>query len=322
MGIPRAGSPDASSFNFFTTAQDVVEAFPDVAKGRTAVVTGGNSGIGAETVRALARAGCSHVVLCARNISAGEQVAKEINDDIGSDVVSVVHLDLADLDSVSSAAGTIRQRHPSINYLVLNAGIMACPQSRTKQGFEMQMGTNHIGHFYFWQNIQDSVIKAGSEEFPSRVVAVSSIAHKMGSIRLDDLNFETRRYWAWRAYGDSKLANILFARQLAKSMTAAGNNVLVYCLHPGSIVTGLQKYSPLSRVFQGFFKWMSLGRGSFAFSTKTVPEGAATTLVACLVPGIPTGSYLSDCQVASTTGLGEDEEMMKDLWIKTADLCK
>lgn len=287
------------------------------------MVTGGNSGIGEETVRALALAGCANVLLCARNLEAAGAVAAEVNATVKADVVRVVELDLADLDSVRSAAAEIKKHHSGIDFLVLNAGVMACPLMRTKQGFEMQFGTNHVGHFLFAKLLLGNVVAAGTESHPSRVVVVSSIAHAMGRIRLEDLNYEHRYYEAWSAYGQSKLANILFARQLAKRLEAEGRrNVLVYCLHPGSIMTGLQKYSLFSRVFQGLFGKLSFLRGRFAYSTKTIPEGAATTMVALLVDGIESGSYLSDCQVAKTIKQGEDEEMMKKLWEATEQLVK
>ncbi len=313
----------AEKFGFATTALEVVEAFPGAARGSTAVVTGGNSGIGAETVRALARAGCAHVVLCARNVEAGQRVADDVNSEVKSDVVKVVELDLADLDRVKAAAEQIKEVHPGIDLLVLNAGVMACPLTRTKQGFEMQLGTNHIGHFLLSKLLLDSVIAAGTAARPSRVVVVSSIAHAMGRIWLDDLNYEKRWYEAWSAYGQSKLANVLFARQLAKRLAAENHsNVLVYCLHPGSIQTNLQRHSVFSKLFQGLFARFPFWRGKFAFSTKTIPEGAATTMVACLRPGLEPGSYLVDCQVGKTIKEGEDEEMMERLWDATEELVR
>lgn len=313
----------AEEFNFFTTASDVVKTFPEEAKGRTAVVTGGNSGIGCETVRALAEAGTANVVLCARNVEAGRRVADEVNSSVKAEVVKVVELDLADLESVKLAAATIKKAHSGIDYLVLNAGVMACPLMRTKQGLEMQFGTNHVGHFLFAKLLLGPVVAAGTEKSPSRIVVVSSIAHMLGSIRLDDLNYEKRWYEAWSAYGQSKLANVLFARQLAKRLREDGQHTVVYCLHPGSISTGLQKYSLFSRLFQGVFLRLPF-RGWFAFSTKTLPEGASTTLAACLAPHErwPSGSYLADCQVGKTSSAGDDEDMMEKLWDATETLVK
>ena len=308
-------------FGFATTAQEVVEAFPDAARGATAVVTGGSSGIGAESVRCLAHAGCAHVLLCARNVEAGQAVADQVNGEVNSDVVKVVELDLADLERVKAAAERISSAHSRIDLLVLNAGVMACPLTRTRQGFEMQIGTNHIGHFLFSKMLLGSVIAAGTPARPSRVVVVSSIAHAMGRIRLDDLNYEKRWYEAWSAYGQSKLANVLFARQLAKRLANAGHSsVLVYSLHPGSIQTNLQRHSKLSQLIQLFFAWFPFGRGKFPISTKTIEEGAATTMVACLKPGIQSGSYLDNCQVGQTTKAGGDEEMMERLWDVTEGL--
>ena len=191
---------------------------------------------------------------------------------------------------------------------------MACPLSQTKQGFEQQIGVNHIGHFYLTKLLLPKIKASGTAEHPSRIVAVSSLAHLFGAINLEDLNYENRKYGAWASYGQSKLANILFARELAKQMQEEGAHVLVYSLHPGSILTNLQRHmvvmdyitkllSPILRLF-----------------TKSIPQGAATSLVAATAPDLPNGSYLVDCQVAKSTKAGEDMEMAKALWEKTEEL--
>ena len=311
-----SNSEALASFGFFTTAQEVVEAFPGEATGRTAVVTGGGGGIGRETVRALVAAGCAHVVLCARNVAAGQAVADEVNRGSKADVVKVVLLDLADLESVKRAAEAIKDEHSGIDFLVLNAGVMMCPLMRTKQGLEMQFGTNHIGHFLFTKLLLERVVAAGTESQPSRVVSLSSIAHTLGRIRLDDLNYDNRWYESSTAYGQSKLANLLFARQLARRLARDGQGarVKVYSVHPGSIVTGLQRHSMGSYYFQKFIGMALRRLGGWQLSTKTVEEGASTTLVACLAPGLETGSYLVSCQVAKSSARGEDEAMMEALW--------
>ncbi len=311
-----SNSEALASFGFFTTAQEVVDAFPGEATGRTAVVTGGTSGIGLETIRALVAAGCAHVVLCARNVAAGQAVADEINRGAKADVVKVALLDLADLASVKRAAEAIKDEHSGIDFLVLNAGVMMCPLMRTKQGLEMQFGTNHVGHFLFTKLLLDRVVAAGTESQPSRVVSLSSIAHTLGRIRLDDLNYENRWYESSTAYGQSKLANLLFARQLARRLARDGQGarVKVYSVHPGSIVTGLQRHSMGSYYFQKFIGRALRRLGGFQLSTKTIEEGASTTLVACLAPGLQTGSYLVNCQVAKSSARGEDEAMMEALW--------
>ena len=294
-----------NTFGFYSTALDVATQLgTDRAKDSIAVVTGGNSGIGVETVRALSHIGCQ-VILCARNVSSATTVADEINATETSGCVTVQEMDLADLRSVKAAAETILSKQKKIQYLVLNAGVMACPLSRTAQGLEMQFGTNHVGHFYLTQLLLPAVKAAGEPGKESRIIAVSSLAHKMGSIRLDDLNYDTRWYNSWKAYGDSKLYNVLFARHLATLLK--DDNVLVYSLHPGSIVTNLQRHSwyviPIQKIF--------------FFTTKTIEQGASTSVYACLADGIPSGSYLSNCAVAETSGPGNDMESAEKLWTMT-----
>lgn len=297
-----------TTFGFRTTALDVANQLGgESARGKVAVVTGGSSGIGVETVRALCHIGC-HVILCARNGTAASEVAEGMNASEMPGTVTVQELDLADLRSVKTAADSILAKHDKIHFLILNAGVMACPLSRTVQGFELQFGTNHVGHFYFSRLLVPAVRAAGEKGNESRIVSVSSLAHKMGSIRLDDLNYETRWYNSWKAYGDSKLCNVLFARQLAT--TLQDENVLVYSLHPGSIVTNLQRHSwyviPIQKIF--------------FFTTKSVEQGAATSIYACLADDIPSGSYLADCHVAQTSAAGEDMTMAEKLWNMTEAL--
>lgn len=297
----------SGKFGFYSTALDVAKGLgPDSAKDTVAVVTGGNSGIGVETIRALSHIGCQ-VILCARNINAGSKVADDIN---GTEPgkVTVQELDLADLRSVKVAAEQILEKHDKIHYLVLNAGIMACPLGRTAQGLELQFGTNHVGHFYLSQLLLPAVKAAGEKGNESRIVSVASTAHKFGSIRFDDINYETRSYNAWKAYGDSKLYNVLFARELARQLE--NDDVLVYSLHPGVISTNLARYNRyLTPIIKIFF-----------FASKSVERGAATSVYACLAEGIPSGSYLSDCAVAKTSKAGTDMESAETLWKMTEEI--
>lgn len=295
-----------TKFGFKTTALEAVDGCD--LSGKTALVTGGNSGIGVETVRALATAGCN-VIICSRKVEAGQEVA----DDIGPSVkgaITVEQLDLSDLDNIKACAARILKSHPKIHLLVLNAGVMACPLSRTAQGFEHTMGVCHFGHFYLTQRLLPAVKAAGAPGDESRIISVSSLAHTFGSIDLDDLNWETRRYWSWPAYGQAKLANVLFARELAARLK--NDHVLVYSLHPGSIVTNLQRYS-----------WYLIPLQYMLFlMRKTIPQGASTTIVACTAKGIESGEYLSDCQVTKTSKQGADMEMAKALWDKTCEILK
>jgi NAD(P)-dependent dehydrogenase (short-subunit alcohol dehydrogenase family) len=195
---------------------------PDL-HGRTAIVTGASSGLGTITARELARAG-AHVVLAVRDVVKGERVAATITGD-----TDVRALDLTDLASVRAFADGWTGE---IDVLVNNAGIMAVPESRTADGFESQVGTNHLGHFALTNLLLPAVT--------GRVVTVSSGAHRLGKVDLADLNWETRKYDAWRAYGQSKLANLLFTAELQRRLTEAGSSVRALAAHPGYSATHLQ----------------------------------------------------------------------------------
>ena len=192
-----------------STAADVVAAHrlklpPYVTRGGVAVVTGGNSGIGAESAKALLDAGC-FVVLCSRDTEAGTKALADIGAAEGR--ARVQQLDLADLDSVKAASDEIAAKEGRVALLLNNAGVMATPLQQTKQGFELQIGTNHLGHFALTRLLLPLI------EDDGRVVTVSSTAHTMGSVDTSDLSFaHGRSYSAWGAYGQSKAANILFAK--------------------------------------------------------------------------------------------------------------
>jgi NAD(P)-dependent dehydrogenase (short-subunit alcohol dehydrogenase family) len=246
-----------------------------------AVVTGGNSGIGLESCKSLLDAGC-FVVLCSRDKLAGERALTEIGAPTGR--ARVQQLDLADLNSVKAASEEISATEGHVALLLNNAGVMATPQRQTQQGFELQIGTNHIGHHALTRLLLPLMEEDG------RVVTVASTAHTMGSVDPSDLNFaHGRKYSAWGAYGQSKAANILFAKGLADRLREAGSNVQSVSLHPGVIGT------PLWRHGNPVLTWL-LHR---FILNKDVPQGAATSVYACLADDLPAGAYLSDCAVAT-----------------------
>jgi NAD(P)-dependent dehydrogenase (short-subunit alcohol dehydrogenase family) len=193
--------------------------------GRTAIVTGANSGLGAVTARELARAG-AHVILAVRNTGKGDAAAREMSGD-----VEVRQLDLQDLASVRQFADGISK----VDVLVNNAGIMAVPHAVTADGFESQIGTNHLGHFALTNLLLPKVT--------DRVVTVSSMMHYMGYISLRDLNWTSRPYSAWLAYGQSKLANLLFTSELQRRLQTAGSKLRAVAAHPGYSHTNLQGHS-------------------------------------------------------------------------------
>ena len=194
--------------------------------GRRVVITGGNSGIGLAAARVLAGAG-AQVIIAVRDQTKGEQAAGEIGGD-----TRVRALDLADLDSVRAFAAETTE---PIDVLINNAGVMAVPLGRTAQGFETQFGVNHLGHFALTNLLLPMIT--------DRVVSVASGAHRRGHIDLSDLNWERRRYERWAAYGQSKLANLLFVLELERRLTAAGSPVRALAAHPGYAATNLQSHS-------------------------------------------------------------------------------
>lgn len=196
-------------------------ALPSFA-GRTVIVTGANSGLGEVTARELARVGAT-VILACRNTAKGDAAAAGMTGD-----VHVRALDLQDLASVRAFADAVE----SVDVLVNNAGIMAVPYARTVDGFESQIGTNHLGHFALTNLLLPKVT--------DRVVTVSSLMHLIGTISIKDLNWNSRPYFAWPAYGQSKLANLLFTSELQKRLSAAGSPVRAIAAHPGYSATNLQ----------------------------------------------------------------------------------
>jgi NAD(P)-dependent dehydrogenase (short-subunit alcohol dehydrogenase family) len=207
--------------------------------GKVAVVTGGNSGIGLEAARRLAQAG-AHVVLAVRNPTKGEAAVQDIRAGHPSGEVSTESLDLSSLASVRHFAAVMAQRDRPIDLLINNAGIMAVPRrDETEDGFELQIGTNYLGHFA----LTGLLLKVLQRADAPRVVTISSSAARFGKINLADLQSE-RRYGAWRAYGQSKLADLIFAFELQRRSVANGWGVMSNAAHPGSTHTNLQSTGP------------------------------------------------------------------------------
>jgi NAD(P)-dependent dehydrogenase (short-subunit alcohol dehydrogenase family) len=272
--------------------------------GRTFVVTGANSGIGLVAARELGRAG-ARVVLAVRDAAKGEQAAASIEG-----ATEVRRLDLADLDSVRAFAA---EWQGDLDVLVNNAGVMAVPEQRTKDGFEMQIGTNHLGHFALTNLLLPHVT--------DRVVTVSSGGHRMGSINLDDLNWERRGYSRWPAYGQSKLANLLFTLELQGRFDRAGSSLRAVAAHPGYAATNLQSRTG-SWLQNGL---MAIGNKLIAQSEE---DGALPTLYAAS-QDIPGNSYVGPDglmeqrghpKLVGRSGAAKDADVAARLWALSEEL--
>ncbi|HEY1097667.1 MAG TPA: SDR family oxidoreductase [Myxococcota bacterium] len=279
--------------------------------GQTFIVTGGNAGIGLITVQQLAKQG-AHVVLACRRVGEGEAAREALTKSGAAGSVEVLALDLNDLDSVRAFARTFLASHTQLHGLVNNAGVMNTPQGRTKQGFETQLGVNHLGHYLLTELLLDVLKQTASSSSSSsssvqpRIVVLSSCYHdqamgKEGRIDFDDLQFERRPYDGWTAYAQSKLANLLHAKQLAKRLEGSG--VTAVSVHPGWVRTGLVKNSMPTfvqdYVLRPFLSLMGM----------VEPDvGAQTTWYALLSSTIEPGAYYSQ------TGMYRDASAKRGGW--------
>ena len=274
-----------SKFGFTSTAMDVIAGLD--LHGKNALVTGASSGLGVETARALAAAG-ANVTLPVRNLAKGEQVAAELRATTNNDAVRVALLDLADFASVRQFTDTFAQ---PLHILINNAAIMACPLTRSPQGYEAQFATNHLGHFLLTGRLIPQLKATAS----SRVVALSSVGHRLSPIHFDDIHFERRAYDKWLAYGQAKTANALFALELNRRLSSFG--VTANAVHPGGIMTGLQQH--LTQEEMTAMGWFDQdGKPHPVF--KSIASGAATSVWAATAPELEGrgGLYLEDCNEA------------------------
>jgi NAD(P)-dependent dehydrogenase (short-subunit alcohol dehydrogenase family) len=291
------------------TAADI----PDLA-GRTAVVTGANSGIGYHAALELARHG-AHVVLACRDDARGAAAMGRLTTEAPAAQAELATLDLADLASVRRFAESYASTHPGLDLLVNNAGVMALPQRRTADGFEMQFGTNHLGHFALTGLLLPRLLTRPG----ARVVTVSSTAHRMGRIDFDDLNAE-RRYRSWPAYGQSKLANLLFTVELQRRAEAAGADLIAVAAHPGFAATNLQAVGPQMAGRRLVGLGMAIGTRVFGQSGVM---GALPTLYAATQPGVVGGAYIGPGgpfqqrghpKLVSMSGPARDPGVARRLW--------
>ncbi len=282
--------PVQSPFHAKSTADEVLDGVD--LSGKTAIVTGGYSGIGVETVRALAKKGASVLV----PVRSPDKAAAELAGIDGE--VHSAPMDLGDLASVQRFAEQAQERFPKLHFLINNAGVMACPETRVGPGWEAQFGVNHMGHFALTKALMPALQNTPG----ARVVALSSTGHKLSDIRWDDPNYEREDYDKWRAYGQAKTANALFANGLSRRL--ADTDGAAFSVHPGGIFTPLQRHLPKEEMIA--MGWLNedgelseLAKQGF----KTPEQGASTTIWAATSPllnGKP-GVYCENCEIAVQT---------------------
>ncbi len=272
--------------------------------GRLFMITGANSGLGLETAKVLSSAGAD-VVLACRSESKANAAVEEIRRHGARGALHVEALDLQDLASVAACAARVRDTHAKLDVLINNAGVMVPPLGRTRDGFETQIGTNHLGHFALTGHLLPLLQSSPA----ARVVTLSSIMHRLGKIRFEDLNFD-RGYIAWLAYGQSKLANLLFSFELQRRLTRAGSDLLSLAAHPGYASTNLQAHDFMSRALN-------------PIAAQSAAMGALPTLYAAVSSDVVPGGYYGPRSMggmrgypgpASASRRARDEAVAARLW--------
>jgi NAD(P)-dependent dehydrogenase (short-subunit alcohol dehydrogenase family) len=300
------------------TAADITDQ-----SGRVALVTGANSGLGLRTARELARAGATVLMAC-RDPERGERARAEVAADAPASEVVLERLDLADLRSVRELAAKVTAERPRLDLLINNGGVMAPPRGETADGFELQLGTNHLGHFALTGLVLDPLLATEG----SRVVTITSTMHWVGRISFGDLQSE-RRYSRWLAYGQSKLANLLFAREFQRRLADAGAATISVAAHPGYSATHLQTTGPgagggiAARVWTGM---LAVGNRVYAQSEEM---GALPQLYAATAPEVPGGAFVGPSsfdqmrghpKYVRSTKAGADMDVARRLWDVSVEL--
>ncbi|KAM7494272.1 hypothetical protein LguiB_028881 [Lonicera macranthoides] len=300
------GRKGPSGFSATSTAEEVTHGIDGT--GLTSIVTGASSGIGTETARVLAMHGV-HVVMAVRNTDTGKEVKEAILKEIPNAKLDIMELDLSSLASVRKFAAEYISSGLPLNLLINNAGVMAPPFMLSKDKIELQFATNHLGHFLLTNLLLETMKKTARESLKEgRIVNVSSEGHRFAysGIHFDKINDESS-YNSIYAYGQSKLANILHANELARRLKAEGVEITANSLHPGSIATNLLRHhSFIDGVVSIFGKYV----------LKNIPQGAATTCYVALNPQVKgiSGEYFSDNNIANPTSFAKDTDLAKKLW--------
>ncbi len=288
--------------------------------GRIHVVTGANSGIGFEVAKMLA-AKRATVVLACRSERKAEAAAALIRASVPDALLEVMPLDVSDLSSIRAFAAKVIEAHPCIDVLINNAGVMALPYQKTVDGFEMQFGTNHLGQFALTALLLPTLEHAAAP----RVVSVSSTAHRAGTPRLDDLQSE-KSYQKWRAYGASKLSNLLFTYELERRLRAANKKTIAVACHPGYASTNLLMVGPALEKNKLASAIMKLGNALVAQSAE---HGAWPTLFAATEPSVVGGQFIGPSgmfelsgppHVVGSNAKSKDEHLARELWAASEKL--
>jgi NAD(P)-dependent dehydrogenase (short-subunit alcohol dehydrogenase family) len=313
------------------TAQQIIEDEGLVGSltDKVILITGASSGIGVETARALYSTG-AHLYLPVRDVKKGEVVAADIKASHPSSQgsIDVLKLELDSLQSVRDCAAAFLSKTGQLNILICNAGVMATPEGRTKDGFETQFGTNHVAHFLLFQLLKPALLTSSTPLFNSRVVTLTSAGHQFGGVHLDDLDFKKSGYNEWLAYGQSKTANIYMATEIERRFGSQGLHATA--VHPGGILTGLAKHVD-PKIMEGY-----RSDPATVAKLKSPQQGAATTVWAAVSKEWEGqgGKYLENCMVAKpkpehptekslVPGYAPhayDDEAAKKLWIESLAL--
>jgi NAD(P)-dependent dehydrogenase (short-subunit alcohol dehydrogenase family) len=289
--------------------------------GKTYAITGGNIGLGFEATKLLCSKGAK-VVFTSRSEERGREAVAKIKATIPAAEVAFVVLDLADPTSIAKAAKALEEKCPRLDAVINNAGVMQPPEQRTVEGFELQMGTNHLGHFRLNALLLPHLEKSGG-----RIVPVSSIAHRMGQIELEDLNFKTRTYDPMAAYAQSKLANLMYGFELQRRLAAKGSRVTAISCHPGYAATNLQTAGVSMAGGSAF--WAAIYKVTNALMAQTAEHGAYPLVLAAADPTAEPGAYYGPTAFQQTRGpvgksfvdpRAKDERVAKALWEKTEGL--
>ncbi|KAJ1391370.1 Short-chain dehydrogenase/reductase SDR [Sesbania bispinosa] len=301
------GRPGPSGFGSATTAEQVTQGID--ASNLTAIITGGASGIGLETARVLTLRK-AHVIIAVRNMESAKEAKQLILQENESAKVDIMKLDLCSVKSVRSFVDNFLALNLPLNILINNAGVMFCPFQQSEDGIEMQFATNHLGHFLLTNLLLDKMKQtAKATGIEGRIINLSSIAHTYTydeGIRFDNIN-DPIDYSDKRAYGQSKLANILHANELSRRLQEEGVNITANSVHPGVIMTPLMRHSSLLMNFLKMFTF---------YIWKNVPQGAATTCYVALHPSLKgvTGKYFLDCNEFEPSAFASNELLGRKLW--------